>query len=71
MSGEEFFTVGAVIGSKEFGNEAFASARFGAKQKDGTRAMKSSGSGAKGGIWSARDLRVGIRSDEILPAGTI
>ena len=53
-----YFTVGAVIGSQEFVNEAFAIARFGAKRKDGTRAIKSSG--AKGGMWSERDLRVGI-----------
>ena len=57
-----YFTDGAVIGSKEFVNEAFASARerFGAKRKDGARAMKGSGSGAKGLLWSVRDLRVGV-----------
>ena len=57
-----YFTDGAVIGSKEFVNEAFASARdrFGPKRKDGARAMKGSGSGAKGLLWSMRDLRVGI-----------
>jgi len=57
-----YFTDGAVIGSKEFVNEAFASARerFGAKRKDGARAMRGSGSGAKGMLWSARDLRVGV-----------
>ena len=57
-----YFTDGAVIGSKEFVNEAFASARdrFGPKRKDGARAMKGSGSGAKGVLWSMRDLRVGI-----------
>jgi len=55
-----YFTDGAVIGSKEFVNEAFARARerFSAKRKDGARAMKGSGSGAKGQLWSARDLRV-------------
>ena len=57
-----YFTDGAVIGSKEFVNEAFASARerFGPKRKDGARTMKGSGSGAKGILWSVRDLRVGI-----------
>jgi hypothetical protein len=57
-----YFTDGAVIGSKEFVNEAFASARerFGPKRRDGARAMRGSGSGAKGLLWSARDLRVGI-----------
>jgi len=57
-----YFTEGAVIGSKEFVNEAFelARERFSAKRKDGARAMKGSGSGAKGRLWSARDLRVGV-----------
>jgi hypothetical protein len=55
-----YFTDGAVIGSKEFVNEAFASARerFGAKRKDGARVMKGKASGAKGQLWSMRDLRV-------------
>ena len=57
-----YFTDGAVIGSKEFVNEAFARARerFSAKRKDGARAMKGSGSGVKGLLWSARDLRVRV-----------
>ena len=57
-----YFTDGAVIGSKEFVNEAFASARnrFGAKRKNGARVMKGSGRGAKGLLWSVRDLRVGV-----------
>ncbi len=57
-----YFTDGAVIGSKEFVNEAFAGARerFGLKRKDGARAMRGSGSCAKGQLWSVRDLRVGI-----------
>ena len=57
-----YFTDGAVIGSKEFVNEAFANARerFGAKRKDGARAMRGSGSGAKGLLWSLRDLRKGV-----------
>ncbi len=57
-----YFTDGAVIGSKEFVDEAFANARdrFGPRRKDGARAMKGSGSAAKGFLWSIRDLRVGI-----------
>ena len=57
-----YFTDGAVIGSKEFVNQAFANARdrFGPKRKDGARVMKGSGSGAKGVLWSMRDLRIGI-----------
>ena len=57
-----YFTDGVVIGSKEFVNEAFAGARerFTEKRKDGARAMKGSGSGAKGVLWSARDLRVRV-----------
>ena len=57
-----YFTDGAVIGSKEFVNEAFANAgdRFGPKRKDWARAMRGSGSGAKGLLWSMRDLRVRV-----------
>jgi REP element-mobilizing transposase RayT len=57
-----YFTDGAVIGSKDFVNEAFANARerFGAKRKDGARAMRGSGSAAKGLLWSLRDLRVRV-----------
>jgi hypothetical protein len=57
-----YFTDGAIIGSKEFVNAAFESSRerFGAKRKDGARHMRGSGSGAKGMLWTARDLRVGV-----------
>jgi REP element-mobilizing transposase RayT len=57
-----YFTDGAVIGSREFVNQAFANARerFGPRRKDGARAMRGSGGGAKGLLWSARDLRVGV-----------
>jgi DNA-directed RNA polymerase subunit N (RpoN/RPB10) len=57
-----YFTDGAVIGSKEFVNEAFTSARdrFGPRRKDGARAMKGSGKGAAGVLWSVRDLRVRV-----------
>jgi putative transposase len=54
-----YFTDGAVIGSKEFVNEAFASARdrFGPKRKDGARKLKGAGAAASGTLWSLRDLR--------------
>ena len=57
-----YFTDGAVIGSKEFVNQAFAGARerFSAKRKDGARKLKGSGAPAAGVLWSMRDLRVGI-----------
>jgi REP element-mobilizing transposase RayT len=57
-----YFTDGAVIGSKEFVNAAFAGARerFSPKRKDGARSMRGIGSSAKGLLWSARDLRVGV-----------
>ena len=57
-----YFTDGAVIGSKEFVNEAFAGARerFTEKRKDGARKMRGSGKAAAGTLWSMRDLRVGI-----------
>ena len=57
-----YFTDGAVIGSKEFVNEAFMSARwrFSEKRKDGARRMRGSGAAAVGVLWSARDLRTKI-----------
>jgi REP element-mobilizing transposase RayT len=57
-----YFTAGAVIGSKEFVNEAFASARdrFGSKRKNGARKMKGDAVGANCALWSLRDLRKGI-----------
>jgi REP element-mobilizing transposase RayT len=56
-----YFTDGAVIGSKEFVNEAFASARerFGPKRKDGARKLRGGGAAASGILWSLRDLRRG------------
>jgi hypothetical protein len=43
-------------------NAAFAKARerSGPKRKDGARAMRGSGSGAKGLLWTVRNLRVGV-----------
>ncbi|MEX1049238.1 MAG: transposase, partial [Akkermansiaceae bacterium] len=57
-----YFTDGAVIGSREFVNEAFAGARerFGAKRNDGARRLRGSGAAAAGTLWSLRDLRVNI-----------
>ena len=57
-----YFTDGAVIGSKEFVNEAFAAARerFTAKRKDGARRLRGNGKPAAGVLWSVRDLRVRV-----------
>lgn len=57
-----YFTDVAVIGSKGFVNKAFANARehFGPRCKDGARAMRGSGSDAKGQLWSMRDLQVRV-----------
>jgi hypothetical protein len=54
-----YFTDGAVIGSKEFVNEAFAGARerFGPKRKDGARKLRGGASAMAGTLWSLRDLR--------------
>ena len=57
-----YFTDGAVIGSKTFVNEAFASARerFTDQRKDGARRMRGNGGPAAGVLWSVRDLRVDV-----------
>jgi putative transposase len=57
-----YFTDGAVIGSKDFVNEAFESARerFGPKRKDGARKLKGEAAAANLTLWSLRDLRKGI-----------
>ena len=62
MKRVRYFTDGAVIGSKEFVNEAFAGARerFTERRKDGARRMRGSGAAAKGLLWSIRDLREGV-----------
>jgi putative transposase len=62
MKRVRYFTDGAVIGSKEFVNEAFAGARerFTERRKDGARRMRGSGAPASGTLWSMRDLRVGV-----------
>ena len=55
-----YFSDGAVIGSKEFVNEAFTGARerFSKRRKDGARKMRGAGKEAGGQLWSVRDLRV-------------
>jgi len=57
-----YFTDGAVIGSREFVDEVFRSARerFGPRRKTGARKLRGAGGAAAGLIWSARDLRVRI-----------
>ncbi len=57
-----YFTDGAVIGSKQFVNEAFdcGRERFGPKRKDGARKLKGKGTVANKTLWSLRDLRKGI-----------
>ncbi len=57
-----YFADGAVIGSKEFVNEAFVSARdrFGPKRKDGARRMRGEAASAGVSLWSLRDLRKGV-----------
>ncbi len=55
-----YFTDGAVIGSKEFVNDAFVAARerFSERRKDGARRMRGIGKAACGTLWSVRDLRM-------------
>jgi hypothetical protein len=57
-----YFTDGAVIGSRAFVNDVFAGSRerFGPKRKDGARALRGNGIGARRQLWSVRDLRVGV-----------
>ena len=66
-----YFTDGAVIGSKEFVNEAFASARerFGAKRKDGARKLRGDAAPANAVLWALRDLRKDITSPANQPTG--
>jgi putative transposase len=54
-----YFTDGAVIGSRDFVDGVFESARhrFGPKRKDGARAMRGNARSAKGLLWSMRDLQ--------------
>lgn len=61
-----YFTDGAVIGSREFVNEAFGNARerFGGRRKDGARKMAGAAAPASGVLWSLRDLK-----KNVAPAG--
>jgi REP element-mobilizing transposase RayT len=54
-----YFTDGAVIGSRDFVNSAFESARerFGPKRRDGARKLRGSAGAAAGMLWSLRDLQ--------------
>jgi putative transposase len=56
-----YFTDGAVIGSRDFVNEAFEGARqrFGSKRKDGARKLRGAGAPAAEMLWSLRDLQKG------------
>ncbi len=56
-----YFTDGAVIGSREFVDQAFANARdrFGPKRRDGARKLRGAAAAARD-LWSARDLRLGV-----------
>jgi hypothetical protein len=57
-----YFTDGAVIGSRNFVDEAFANSRsrFGPKRNSGARKMRGNASAAGTTLWSMRDLRKGI-----------
>ena len=57
-----YFTDGAVIGSREFVNHAFAASRdrFSSKRKDGARKIRDLPSLAKDHLWSIRDLRAEV-----------
>lgn len=60
-----YFTDGAVIGSNEFVNEAFDSARdrFSETRRDGARRMRGKAAAPRE-LWSMRALRVGIEQLE-------
>jgi REP element-mobilizing transposase RayT len=57
-----YFTDGAVIGSRNFVDEAFAKSRerFGRNRKDGARKLRGKGIPAANVLWSIRDLRVRV-----------
>jgi putative transposase len=64
MKRVRYFTDGAVMGSKEFANEAFASARerFFREEKGRSKKDVRSGMVVAGTLWRLRDLRVGIEN---------
>ncbi len=57
-----YFTDGAIIGSRMFVDEAFATskARFGPRRDTGARKLRGVASPTAGLLWSVRDLRKGI-----------
>lgn len=57
-----YFTDGAVIGSKEFVNEAFAASqwRFRSQRRTGASSLRGEGLLMGGLLWSFRDLRKGV-----------
>lgn len=57
-----YFTDGAVIGSRNFVDEAFTLSRerFGKNRKSGARGLRGVAAAANGILWSLRDLRRGI-----------
>jgi putative transposase len=57
-----YFSDGAVIGSREFVEEAFVNARsrFGQKRRNGARKMRGENRPPQDCLWSMRDLRAGI-----------
>ena len=59
-----YFTDGAVIGSRDFVNQAFAASRerFSSKRRDGARKIRGLPKGAKDHLWSMRDLREEVPS---------
>jgi hypothetical protein len=61
-----YFTDGAVLGSRGFVDEVFGICRdrLGPKRSSGARKLRGSAAAAAGRIWSLRDLRKGISSEE-------
>jgi REP element-mobilizing transposase RayT len=61
-----YFSDGVIIGSRGFVNEAFAlmRERFGPKRKDGARKLRGAASPAAEWLWSLRDLRKNIVTQE-------
>jgi putative transposase len=57
-----YFTDGAVIGSRNFVDEAFTMSRerFGKNRKSGARRLRGEAAAANGMLWSLRDLRRGV-----------
>ena len=58
-----YFTDGAVIGSRAFVDDFFEKCRtrFGPKRKSGARKLRGNAQAAASLLWSARDLRKGVK----------